>query len=173
LRGIFAVIFGVLALALPGITLAALFLLFGAYAAADGILAVASGIRAARRQDRWWVLIIEGVAGIVAGLIAFFVPFAAALAFAYLFAGWALVTGALEIAAAIRLRREIEHEWLLGLTGVLSVLLGTFVAAFPGVGLVALVWTIGAYAIVFGVLMIALAFRLRRMWPVEPTPVHS
>lgn len=172
LRGLFAVLFGVLALALPGITLGALILLFGAYAIADGVLAIASAIRAARRHERWGALILEGLVSIAAGLIAFFVPLAAALAFAFLFAGWALLTGGLEIAAAIRLRREIRHEWLLALTGILSILLGIYVAVFPGLGLIGLVWTIGAYAIAFGVLMIVLAFRLRRLTVVEPSLAH-
>jgi uncharacterized membrane protein HdeD (DUF308 family) len=172
LRGAFAVIFGVLALVLPGITLGALILLFGAYAVADGVLAIISGARAAHRGKRRGAFILEGIVGIIAGLVAFFAPLTAALAFIYLFAAWALVTGALEIAAAIRLRREIEDEWLLGLTGVLSVLLGVFVAIFPGLGLVGLIWSIGAYTVAIGVIMIVLAFRLRRLWLAEPRPAH-
>jgi uncharacterized membrane protein HdeD (DUF308 family) len=172
LRGIIAVLFGVLALALPGITLGALILLFGIYSVVDGIFAIVSGVRAARRHERWGPAVLEGIVSIIAGAIALFVPLAAALAFIYLFAAWALVTGALEIAAAIRLRREIEGEWLLALTGVLSVLLGIFVAIFPGIGLLGLVWAIGAYAIVFGIVMIALAFRLRRLLPPQATPAH-
>jgi uncharacterized membrane protein HdeD (DUF308 family) len=172
LRGAFAILFGVLALFMPGVTLGALILLFGVYAVADGIFAIVSGVRAARRNERWGVLVVEGIAGIVAGVIAVFLPEAAAIAFVYLFALWALITGIIEIVAAIRLRREIEGEWLLGLTGVLSVLLGICVVAFPGLGLLGLIWTIGVYAIVFGVMLVALAFRLRREAGTEARPAH-
>lgn len=163
LRGAMAILFGVLAIALPGVTLGALILLWGVFAVADGILAIISGVRAARRHERWGALLVEGVAGIVAGVIAVFLPAAAAFAFVYLFALWALITGVIEIVAAIRLRREIAGEWLLGLTGVLSILLGIYVAAFPGLGLLGLIWAFGLYAIVFGVALVALAFRLRRL----------
>jgi uncharacterized membrane protein HdeD (DUF308 family) len=163
LRGVVAILFGVLAIALPGVTLGALILLWGVYAIVDGIFAIVSGVRAARRHERWGVLIVEGIFGIIAGVIAIFMPAAAAFAFAFLFAIWAVITGIVEIAAAVRLRREIAGEWLLGLAGVLSILLGIYVAIFPGLGLLGLVWVLGIYAIVFGVMMIALAFRLRRV----------
>jgi uncharacterized membrane protein HdeD (DUF308 family) len=172
LRGAFGIVFGVLALAMPGVTLGALILLFGIYAVADGVFAIVSGVRAARRNERWGALIVEGIADIAAGLIAVFLPEAAAIAFVYLFALWALITGIVEIVAAIRLRREIEGEWLLGLTGVLSVLLGIYVAVFPGLGLLGLVWTIGVYAIVFGAALLILAFRLRRMAGSAERPAH-
>lgn len=162
LRGVIGILFGVLAIALPGVTLGALILLWGIYAVADGIFAIVSGVRAARRHERWAVLIVEGIAGMMAGVIAVFLPAAAAVAFIYLFALWAFVTGVIEIAAAIRLRREIQGEWLLGLTGVLSILLAVYVAVFPGLGLLGLIWTLGVYAIVIGIAMIALGFRLRR-----------
>jgi len=172
LRGAFGIVFGVLAIAMPGITLGALILLFGIYAVADGIFAIVSGVRAARRNERWGALIVEGIADIVVGVIAVFLPQTAAIAFVYLFALWAVVTGIIEIAAAIRLRREIEGEWLLGLAGVLSVLLGLYVAAFPGLGLLGLIWTVGAYAIVFGVALLVLAFRLRRVAAGGAHPAH-
>jgi uncharacterized membrane protein HdeD (DUF308 family) len=171
LRGAFGILFGVLALAMPGVTLAALILLFGIYAVADGIFAIISGVRAARRHERWGVLIVEGIASIIAGLIAVFLPDAAAFAFVFLFALWAVITGVIEIVAAIRLRREIEGEWLLGLAGVLSLLLGLYVAAFPGLGLLGLIWTVGVYAIVFGVALLVLAFRLRRFADSEARPL--
>ena len=162
LRGAVAILFGVLAIALPGVTLGVLILLWGVYAIADGIFAIVSGVRAARRNERWGVLIVEGIFDIIAGVIAVFMPAAAAFAFAYLFAIWAVITGIIEVAAAVRLRREMEGEWLLGLTGVLSILLGLYVAVFPGLGLLGLVWTVGIYAIVFGIAMIVLSLRLRR-----------
>ncbi|HEX6978885.1 MAG TPA: DUF308 domain-containing protein [Alphaproteobacteria bacterium] len=163
LRGALAVIFGVLTLLMPGITLEVLILLFGAYAAVDGIFAIVAGVRAARQGERWGAPILEGAADIIAGAIALFVPVAVALAFIYLVAVWALVTGALEIATAIRLRREIEGEWLMILGGVLSILFGLAVAVFPGIGLLGLLWAIGVYAIVFGIVLMALAFRLHRL----------
>jgi uncharacterized membrane protein HdeD (DUF308 family) len=172
LRGAFAVLFGALAIALPGITLTALILLWGIYAIVDGAFAIVSGVRAGRRQERWGALIVEGIADIIAGAIAVFLPAVAAVAFVYLFALWAFVTGIIEIVAAIRLRREIAGEWLLGLTGVLSVLLGIYVAVFPGIGLLALVWMIGGYAIVFGIILIALALRLRRVAGEQARPAH-
>lgn len=173
LRGALAVLFGILAVLWPGITIEVLILLFGIYAIVDGVFAIVSGFRAARRDERWGALVIEGIAGIIAGFIALFVPLAAALAFAYLFAAWALVTGIFEIYAAIRLRDEIEGEWLLALTGILSAALGIFIAIFPGAGLVALAWMIGIYAIVFGILMLVLAFRLRSLRPPEASPARS
>ena len=172
LRGAFGILFGVLALVLPGVTLGALILLFGVYAVADGIFAIVSGVRAARRHERWGALIVEGIASMVAGLIAVFLPAAAAIAFVYLFALWALITGVIEIVAAIRLRREIEGEWLLGLAGVLSILLGLYVAVFPGLGLLGLIWAIGFYAIVFGVMLLLLAYRLRRHADTVTPPAH-
>ena len=163
LRGVVAILFGILAIAVPGVTLGVLILLWGIYAVVDGIFAIVSGVRAARRNERWGVLIVEGVADIIAGVIAVFLPVAAAIAFIYLFAVWAFITGIIELAAAIRLRREIAGEWLLGLTGVLSILLGIYVAVFPGIGLLGLIWAIGVYAIVIGIMMLVLSFRLRRI----------
>jgi uncharacterized membrane protein HdeD (DUF308 family) len=165
LRGVVAIVFGVLAIALPGVTLAVLILLWGVYAVADGVFAIISGVRAARRHERWGAMIVEGIASIIAGLIAVFLPAAAAFAFVFLFALWAFITGVIEIVEAIRLRREIAGEWLLALVGVLSVLLGIYVAAFPGLGLLGLIWTMGVYAILFGIALIALSVRLRRLAP--------
>jgi uncharacterized membrane protein HdeD (DUF308 family) len=173
LRGAFAILFGVLALLLPGITLGALILLWGVFAVVDGVFSIISGVRAARRNERWGTLLVGGVIGILAGLIAVFLPAAAAVAFVYLFAAWALVSGVIEIVAAIRLRREIEGEWLLGLTGVVSILLGLYVAVFPGLGLLGLIWAIGAYAIVIGAMLVLLAFRLRRVSTDRTRLAHS
>jgi uncharacterized membrane protein HdeD (DUF308 family) len=172
LRGVFAILFGVLAIALPGVTLGALILLWGIYAVADGVFAIISGVRAAHRHERWGALIVEGIAGILAGVVAVFLPAAAAVAFIYLFALWALITGIVEIVAAIRLRREIEGEWLLGLTGVVSVLLGLYAAVFPGLGLLGLIWAIGVYAIIIGAMLLMLAFRLRRHAGTATQPAH-
>lgn len=161
LRGLFAVLFGLAAFFWPGITLAALVLLFGAYALADGLFAIVAAITGADRQTRWWALLLEGIAGILAATVTVLWPGLTALALLYLIAAWAILTGVLEIVAAVRLRREIEGEWLLALGGVASVLFGLYVAVFPGAGALAVVWIIGGYALVAGVLLIALGVRLR------------
>jgi len=161
LRGLAAIVFGVLAFVWPGITLWALVLLFGAYMLVDGIFAIVAAVRAAGREARWWLLLVEGVLGVLAGLVAFLLPGITALALLYLVAAWAIFTGILQIVGAVRLRREIEGEWALILGGVLSVIFGVLLAVLPGPGILALVWLIGAYAVVSGMLLIVLAFRVR------------
>jgi uncharacterized membrane protein HdeD (DUF308 family) len=162
-RGVAAILFGILAFAWTGVTPAALALVFGAYALVDGIFAFVAAWRCSVGSDRWWGLLLRGIAGVLIGVIAFFAPLATVLAAVYLIAGWALVTGVLEIAAAIRLRKEIEGEWLLGLSGALSVLWGIVLAAWPVSGAVVLAWIIGAYAIVAGIVLIALSLRLKNL----------
>lgn len=162
LRGALAILFGVLAFLLPGLTLEALVLLFGAYAIVDGAFAIWAVISGeVPRGQRWWALLLEGMLGIVAGLIALFLPAITALALVYVIAAWAIVTGAFEVGAAIRLRREIQGEWLLALSGVLSIVFGAVIAIFPGAGALAIVWLIASYAVVFGIVLIALGIRLR------------
>ena len=162
LRGLAAIVFGVLAFVWPDITLFALVLLFGAYMLVDGIFAIVAGVRSAGREARWWLLLIEGVLGVLAGLVAAFWPGLTALALLYFIAAWAIVSGILEIVGAIRLRQEIEGEWALGLSGALSVLFGILLVVIPApAGLLSLVWLIGAYALAFGVLLLVLAFRVR------------
>jgi uncharacterized membrane protein HdeD (DUF308 family) len=161
LRGLFAVLFGIIALAWPGITLGALVLLYGAYALADGVFAIAA-VMAGRTGGRpWWSLLVEGLVGIAVGIMTFAWPGITALVLLYLIAAWAFVTGIFEIVAAIRLREEIRGEWLLALSGILSILFGLALVVYPGAGALAVVWLIGAYAIAFGALLIALGFRLR------------
>ena len=150
-----------MALAWPGITLGALVLLYGAYALADGVFAIAA-VMAGRTGGRpWWSLLVEGLVGIAVGIMTFAWPGISALVLLYLIAAWAFVTGIFEIVAAIRLREEIRGEWLLALSGILSILFGVALVIWPGAGALALVWVIGAYAIAFGALLIALGFRLR------------
>jgi len=164
LRGAAAVIFGLVALIWPDVTLTALVLLFGAYALVDGAFALAAAVfggRAAAGRRPW--LVLEGVAGVAAGILTFLWPDITALALLWLIAAWALLTGALEISAAIVLRRELDREWLLALTGVLSIVFGILLAIRPGEGAVAVVWLIGVYAIAFGVGLLALAVELRRI----------
>ena len=162
LRGLAAIIFGILAFVWPGITLWALILLFGAYMLVDGVFAIVAAARVAGEAARWWLLLVEGILGVLAGIVAFVWPDLTALALLYFVAAWAIVTGIFEIVGAIRLRREIEGEWALILGGALSVLFGVLlVAVGPGVGLLSLVWLIGVYAVAFGVLLLILAFRVR------------
>jgi uncharacterized membrane protein HdeD (DUF308 family) len=163
LRGVFAIIFGILALIWPGLTLLVLIALFGAYALVDGIFAVVAGIASYGHNERWWAVLLEGVAGIILGVLTFFWPGTTALVLVYFIAAWALITGIFEIVAAIRLRKEIEGEWMMILSGIISIILGLFLVVAPGAGALGLTWVIGAYAIVFGILMIILAFRLRKL----------
>jgi uncharacterized membrane protein HdeD (DUF308 family) len=160
-RGVVAVIFGIVALIWPGQTLQALVLVFGAFALVDGIFAVIAGIAARGYFDRWWAVLLEGMVGVVIGLLTFFWPNITALVLLYFIAAWALITGIFEIVAAIQLRRVITGEWMLILGGLLSILFGILLFVFPGTGAVSLIWLIGIYAIVFGISEIIFAFRLR------------
>jgi uncharacterized membrane protein HdeD (DUF308 family) len=139
----------------------ALVLLFGAYALLDGVVSIVGAWKAARTHERWGALILEGIVGIAAAAVTAIFPGITALALVYLIAAWALVTGALEIVAAIRLRQYISHEWLLALSGVASLLFGILALLLPLAGAVAIALGVGIYALVFGVLLIGLGFRLR------------
>lgn len=163
LRGVLAIVFGILAFIWPGLTAVALVFLFAAYAILDGVLTIAAAIRSRETNDRWWLGLLEGLVSIAAGVIAALFPTLAAVTLLFVIAIWAIITGLLELAAAIRLRREIENEWALGLTGVVSIILGVIMILNPGAGLIGFVWAIAGYAILFGILMIILAFRLGRM----------
>ena len=163
IRGIAAILFGILAFVWPGITVLALVFLFAAYAAVDGIFAFVAAWRAAEGRRQWWPLALEGVAGVGVAILTAVWPGATAFALLFLIAAWALATGVLEIAAAIRLRKVMEGEWLLALVGVVSIVFAALILIFPGEGAVAIVWAIGAYAVVFGILLIALSFRLRSL----------
>lgn len=160
LRGVAGVSFGMLTFVVPRLSVAALVLVFGAYALADGVLTLFSAARNRASRD-WWMLVVEGIAGVSAGVLTFLWPGITAVALLYLIAAWALVTGSLELIAAMRLRRVIRGEWLLVLNGMLSVALGALLGLFPGPGAVALVIWIGAYALVSGVLLMVLGARLR------------
>jgi uncharacterized membrane protein HdeD (DUF308 family) len=161
LRGIAGIAFGLITFFAPGISLAALVLLFGAYALADGVFAIWSAIRR-HGEDRWWVLLLQGLLGIAAAAVTLLWPGITALALLFVIAAWALVTGVLEIAVAIRLRKAITNEWLLVLSGIASVVLGVLLVLNPAVGALVVVLWIGAYALVSGALLVGLSFRLRR-----------
>lgn len=163
LRGAVAILFGIGAWVWPGLTLTVLVALFGAYALVDGVFAVVAGIASHGENRRWWTELLVGVVGIVAGILTWVWPDVTALALLYLIASWAVVTGVVEIAAAIELRRAIDNEWLLGLGGAASVLFGLILFVRPGAGALGLLWLIGFYAVLFGVLLVALGFRLRGM----------
>jgi uncharacterized membrane protein HdeD (DUF308 family) len=162
LRGLVSIAFGVVVWLQPAISLAALVLLFGAYCTVDGVFAVWTAIAGAKTSEHWWLLLLEGLLGIGVGIITFVAPGITALALLFYIAIWAISTGVLEIVAAIRLRREIDNEWWLMLAGLASVAFGFILAARPGAGALALLWLIGSYAIVFGVLLLTLAFRARK-----------
>jgi uncharacterized membrane protein HdeD (DUF308 family) len=161
LRGLAAIAFGILTWVLPGISLATLVLLFGAYSMADGVLGVWTAIAGRKEHEHWWVLLLGGLLGIGVGVLTFFAPGLTALALLFYIAIWAVATGVLELVAAIRLRKEIEGEWWLILGGLASVVFGVLLMARPGAGALALLWLIAAYAVVFGVLLVMLAFKAR------------
>jgi len=137
-----------------------------------GVFNIVAALRDARGDRGWWALLLSGVAGVLAGLAAFLVPALTALVLLYVIAGWAVITGALEIAAAIRLRREIRGEGLLILNGALSVVFGVFVMIAPLAGALAVVLLIGAYAFVSGIVLIALGVRLRRAQGQAPDHIY-
>ena len=161
LRGLLAILFGVLAFVNPGLTLGALILLFGAYSLVDGVFAIIAGLRAAQRHERWWPFALEGAVDIAAGLIAVVWPTIPAIVLVYLVAIWAIVSGILMISAGFSPRRA-HGAWFLVLGGLISVLLGIAFIGWPGLGVIAIGWWIGLYAIAFGVVLLVFAFRLRR-----------
>jgi uncharacterized membrane protein HdeD (DUF308 family) len=161
LRGVAALIFGALTLANPAISLVTLILLYGAYAVADGIFTIISALANRRGETHWVALILAGILSVAAGVVAFLLPGMTALFLLYWIAIWAIVTGAAQIMAAIRLRKVLSGEWLLVLAGALSIVFGILLFTRPGAGALAVVLWIGAYAVVVGIVLIAFAFRLR------------
>jgi uncharacterized membrane protein HdeD (DUF308 family) len=163
LRGVAAIVFGILAFIWPGITLLALVYLFGAYAFANGILSFTIAFNKARGRRHRGSLIFGGIISIITALITFFIPGITALGLVILIAAFAIANGVSEIAAAIRLRKVISNEWLLALAGVLSIAFGIILFIMPGAGALALVFWIGAWMIAIGVLLMVLAFRVRNL----------
>jgi len=161
LRGVAAIIFGLLTFVWPGLTLLTLILFYGAFALIDGVLAIIAAITGGAPAPRWWLAIV-GLLGIGAGLLTFLMPGLTALVLLYFIAGWAIATGLFQIVGAIKLRKEIDNEWLLILGGIISMLFGIAMMLAPGAGALALVWVIGAYSVVIGLIFVALAFRLKK-----------
>jgi uncharacterized membrane protein HdeD (DUF308 family) len=164
LQGVVAVLFGGLALIWPGLTVSALVLLFGAYAIVDGAFALGAAItNAPEARDHRVMFAVQGIISAAAGIVAFVWPGITALALLYVIAAWALLSGAVRIALAIRLRQVIDNEWLLGLSGVLSIVFAALLVITPGTGALAITWLIGWFAMLFGVLLLALAWRLHKL----------
>jgi len=163
LNGVFAVLFGIAAFVWPGITFAALVLLFGAYTFVFGLLMVGFGLMAAGEAEDWWALLLAGILGIVIGVFAFAQPAAMALALVYVIGMWAMVTGLLELVAAIKLRKIINDEWLMALGGVISIIFGVLVLAQPAAGAMAIVYLFGVYAVLLGITQVVLGIRLHGM----------
>ena len=162
LRGVFAILYGLTALMWPGLTLEILVLFFGAYALMDGVFAMIAAFTNRAGHGSWWVLLLEGLVDIIVGMIAFSRPGLTTLVLLYVIAFWALTTGILEIVAAVRLRKEIEGEWLLALSGIGSLVFGVLLLFFPAAGALTIALMIGAYAILFGIMFLSLGLRLRR-----------
>jgi uncharacterized membrane protein HdeD (DUF308 family) len=161
LRGLCGIIFGVLAFIAPGAAISGIAIVFGAYALVTGLFAIGLAIMARRSHERWSAILLEGVVGVLAGVLVLFSPPLAVLAFVMVVAVWSLLTGGAQIAAAIRLRKMIANEWLFALAGFASIALGVALLLAPVAGAIVLAWWIGAYAFLFGILQVALAFKLR------------
>lgn len=158
IRGILAVLFGLMAFAWPALTLVTLVLVYGAYAFVDGLTAIWVGA-----SSRAWGVLFFGILGVIVGVYTLFYPGITAIALLYLIAAWALVRGIFEIVTAIQLRKEISYEWALIVSGLISIIFGIVLIANPGAGALAMVLVIGVFAITFGAMMIVLAFRVRRL----------
>lgn len=161
LRGIVAVLFGVMVFAQPGITLVSLVFVFACFAIFDGLTNVVTALGGRREHDHWWVLLLAGIAGMLIGILTFVSPGITALALLFYIALWAIATGLMQIVAAVRLRKEIEGEFWLGLAGAASVLFGLLLITRPAAGALAVLWLIGSYAVAYGVILLVLAFKAR------------
>lgn len=165
-RGCVGIVLGIFAFAVPGATVQALVLLFGAYALVDGVVSLASAVGAANGHERWAAMLLEGVTGIIAAIATIAWPALTAFVLVYIIGAWAVVTGVAEIAAARHIRKHIAGEWLLGLAGVVSIVFGIVMFVEPLVGAFVVTVCFGVYALLFGVVLLALGLRLRR-WQQE------
>jgi uncharacterized membrane protein HdeD (DUF308 family) len=162
LRGVFAILFGVLTWVQPGLSLKVLVLTFGVYAFADGVIGAWAAISGRRTEKHWWAWLLWALISIVAGVVAFTSPELTAMALLFYIGFWAIASGVMEIVTGIRLRKAIQGEWLLMLGGLASVLFGVVILARPAVGALAMMWLIGFYAVVFGIILVMLGRKLRR-----------
>jgi uncharacterized membrane protein HdeD (DUF308 family) len=160
MRGIVGLVFGIIAFAWPGVTIAALVIIFGMYAVIDGVTNLMLGVTRARNR---WPHVVQGIFGIAAGVLTFLWPGVTAFVLVIFIGAWAIITGVFEIVAAIRLRKEITGEWMLALSGLLSLAFGVLIFAFPAAGAVGIAWILGAYAAAAGIILIALGVKLRSM----------
>jgi uncharacterized membrane protein HdeD (DUF308 family) len=170
LRGVAAIVFGILAFTVPKASLLALVLVWGAYAVVDGVLSMVLAAQRGRAGLRWGWFLVEGIVGVAAGLFTFIWPAFTASVLVFVIAAWAILTGIAEVGAAIRLRQLITHEWLMAAGGLLSIVFGVLLMVYPRTGAVAIMWLIGAYAIVFGILLVGLGLRLNRLRHAGPRP---
>jgi uncharacterized membrane protein HdeD (DUF308 family) len=173
LRGIVAILFGVLAFVRPGITLEALVLLFAFWALFDGVLALIGSVGAAEAHEPWWPFVVMGLLGIAAGLVTLRWPGITALALLLIIAYWSIFRGVLEIIAAVRLRDLIQGEWAYIIGGLASIVFGVLLIIYPGPGLLSVIWLIGIYAVIFGIALVMAGFRLRGLAEELPQPVAA
>jgi uncharacterized membrane protein HdeD (DUF308 family) len=160
LRGVFAILFGLVALFLTGPTILSLVLFFSAYMLVDGVFGIIAAVRAARQGEQWGLLVLEGILNIAVGVIALLMPGLTVIAFVLLLAAWSLVSGGLMVGAAFRLSKDYGRWWL-AIAGVVSIVFGVLLAIAPVIGAVVLTWWLGAYALAFGIALLVLAFQLR------------
>lgn len=162
LRGVLAIIFGILTFIWPGLTLLTLVALYGAFALLDGVFSLVAAVTNGAPAPRWWLALV-GVLGIGAGLLTLFLPELTGMVLLYFIAGWAIAAGIFQIIGAINLRKEIEGEWLLIASGILSVIFGVLIFIYPGAGALGVAFAIGTFAIAYGALLVAFSLRLRKM----------
>ncbi len=163
LRGIVAILFGVLAFMWPGITLTTLVFFFGAYIFVNGVTLIINAVGSRKEKDDWWFLLIEGLLGVVIGIMTAFAPGITGIALLIYIAAWALAAGLLEIISAIRLRKVVTGEWWLAVGGVVSIIFALMLMLFPAAGALGLIWLIGTYACLFGVIQIVLGFKVHKL----------
>lgn len=162
LRGVFAILFGVLTWLQPGISLKVLILTFGVYAFADGVIGAWSAISGRRTESHWWAWLLWALVSVLAGIFTFISPEITAMALLFYIGFWAIASGVMEIVTGIRLRKAIKGEWLLMVGGLASVLFGVIILTRPAVGALAMMWLIALYAVVFGIILVMLGGKLRR-----------
>ncbi|MFP4363920.1 MAG: HdeD family acid-resistance protein [Spirochaetia bacterium] len=163
LRGILTAVFGALLLFVPEFSLLALIFLFGAFIALDGLIELVNLFTRAERTDAWWGLLIRGILELLIGILIFIMPNVTAIVLLYLIAFWAILIGIFELVYAIRIREVVQGEWLLAVSGVLSIAIGILLAVWPIPGVLAVTWLIGLYALIMGIILIINAIRLKKM----------